>query len=99
MLCFAQPVTLRCTMVCLLSSSRLYSSTGEQCGFILFHFQMHKLNLKLELLDAAFPGLQSEPVWQEHQQGRIRTERHRVIVITPKAHRLDASECDLNRSK
>lgn len=62
MLCFAQPVTLRCTMVCLLSSSRLYSSTGEQCGFILFHFQMHKLNLKLELLDAAFPGLQSEPV-------------------------------------
>ena len=81
---FGQPVTLRCTVVCSLSSSQLYSSTGERCGFIPFHFQMHKLNLKLESVDAAFPGLQSEPVWQEYHQGRISTERHCVIVIASK---------------
>lgn len=53
---------LKCTTVCLLSSSLLYSSDGGQRGFFLSHFQMHKTNLVLESVDAAFPGLQSELV-------------------------------------
>lgn len=84
--CFAQPITLKCTTVCLLSSSLLYSSAGGQCGFFPSHFQMHKTNLVLESVDAAFPGLQSELVWQEHQQERINIERQHMITVTCKAH-------------
>lgn len=43
------------------------------------------------VVDAGFPGLQSELVSQEHHQGRRSTERTCVILVTPKAH-LDASE-------
>lgn len=63
----------------------LCSSTEERCGFLSFHFQVHKLNLKLKSVYAAFPGLQSKLVWQEHQPGRISTERDCVIAITYKA--------------
>lgn len=40
----------------------LCSSAEERCGFISFHFQVHKLSLKLKSVYAAFPGLQSKLV-------------------------------------
>lgn len=63
---------------------------------------MHKLNLKLELVDAASPGLQSKLALEEHQQrtsGRMGVGRHYVIIITPQAPLLDVSKQDLNRSE